>query len=1684
MSGPDAPDAPDAGPAGGAATAAAGAAGVAGAAHAAAGRPRGLSILAEDDDDPMLSAVNLVDVFLVLVVALLTAVATQSRAGGEATAIRHAGRPDMEITVREQGREIRFKGTGSAAEGGGVRAGVAYRLPDGNIVYVPEAGAPPAGTGPSAPSAGPDASAPPAGPGVAAPARPAGGRPMSRRAPMGAGPRAPAAARGGALCRAAAALLCGLALAVAPAAGTEEPAPPGRLGPDSPTVHAARAGQPARGAQASQGARADQASRAARAADAAEAAPPAGTGAGGPADRPAGLLWITGDVTPATRTALVARSAADAGLAFRHLDYPIQGPSALDAAQAAALDCALAEAGMVWVDAPHPSIGTRLRALAGPRLDAWAARHPGRLVWADPAPRPGASGAPGDPGASAAPGGADAAPAAGRIAAYLQAGGADNLRHAAALARAAVDGRPAPALPPPAPWPAQGLYHPDAPGLLADASAMAAWQRTRPALRGLPAVAVLVHRHHFVDGSTAWLDRWLRRFADQGLFAYAAFGQQVDAARLAGLLEADDGAGGRRLHARVLVLHQLVPQAAALQPLFLRWGAPLLATQPYRPGGAAGWESAEDGLPLADVPFYLAQPEGAGATDPVVVVAQADGGRRPELIDRQADAVVGRARRLVALQATPAVDKRLVAMVYNYPPGGSNFGASFLNVPRSLEVVSGRLADAGYAVRALPEADWIAGLQPLLAAYYPGADLRGLLERGQAEALPLARYEALRARLPVAVRERMDAHWGPPERSRWVVEWQGAPAFVIPRLRAGNLAVLPQPPREETLRAGQSPFMHRSKAPLSHHYLATYLWAGQADALIHFGTHGTQEWAPGKSRGLDVHDDAMLPLAEAADHVPVAYPYIVDNLGEALTAKRRGRATLVSHRTPVFSPAGFASRMARMHELMHEWETVGAGPVRQALEKNLAAQFVEHQLHRDLDWSAERIAADFEGFLEVLHPYLDRLAQSSQPQGLAVFGRAPAPELRRKTILQALRRPLIEALGEDIDEAFLIDHAAVADARPARWLEVALRDADAAGALDLRPPPPGAAAAPAGPAASGDAVVRAADFVPNRAARRPIDALALRALALRAQALDALLATEGEMPGLLAALDGRFLEAAYGGDPIRNPDSLPTGRNLTGLDPARLPTRQAYAVAQTVFDDWLKAWRAEHGGAMPQRLALSLWAGETLRHQGILEAQALVALGVRPRWDDSGRPVGVQAVPLAELGRPRVDVLLSVTGSYRDQFPALMALVDRAVDAAAQAEPGNAVARNTAQVAAELRRAGLPAAQADRLAAVRAFGNAPGDYGTGIAEAVQDDGLRREDERLGRLFLQRMSQPYLGGEPVAGVAPGAAAEALGAHLRRADAAVMARSSHLYAMVSSDDPFQYLGGLAAAARSAGRQAPLGLYVSQLQDGDEPATESARRAIALEMQSRYLHPGWLQAQKAEGYAGTLQVLKAVQFAWGWQSVDRDAVRSDHWQSFYEALVQDRHRIGTREWLGSHPQAFAQTLERLVQAVRQGHWQADAATREDLARRYRELTAAAPLAAELPGVRRWAEQGGPAPEAGAAEPPRADAGARVALARPQAAVAPVRPALPARAVPPSPPARAADPDAAVPPAAPRPPVGVLLERQPDPAAPDALPPQLAAMLRILAFLAMALCAAGGAAWQARAGRRVPPGPGRAAA
>jgi cobaltochelatase CobN len=1163
-------------------------------------------------------------------------------------------------------------------------------------------------------------------------------------------------------------------------------------------------------------------------------------------------------------------------------------------------------------------------------------------------------------------------------------------------------------LPDPVPLPLAGLYHPGWPRIETDIAAI----ERLPGSSGT--VAIAINSATVTGDDTGWLDALIASLEQRGLRAYAFYGprQQKD------LFFRMTHAGDRRV-ADAIVNASLVFSPNERKAELERIGVPVLQTLPSLAMDATQWAQSKDGLSQTDIAAYYSPSELAGMTDPMLVSARDAAAGTLQPLPVQIDAVADKAAALLRLQRTPAADRRVAMLVYNYPPGEANFGASFLNVPRSVSNMLAAMKSAGYRTE-LPGADaLIAQVQATMRAYYPtgqGDELQPLLDKGLADAMPLSRYLAWFRSLPVETQRRIESYWGPPEKSTMLRPVAGEPAFVIPRVQFGNVIVLRQPPRFEpgTQVAGKAEqIYHRSAVPLSHGYLATYLWLRTqfgASAVVHVGTHGTVEWSAGKERGLSVQDDPLLVLGD----LPNVYPYIMDNLGEATTAKRRGRATMVSHSTPMFAPAGFRPGVQVMHERMHDWETLSPGPVKTAMERQLTAEFVEQHYDRDLNWTPARIRADFAGFIAVLHPYLDELAQTAQPLGLATFGQAPDAQRRRMTILQILGKPLVEALGEDIDEVFLIDAKSVAGSRPARWVELALTDAQAASAMG----------------------------------KSPAEQRSLLSLAERAQKLDAVLAHNEEIEGLLTALDGRYLKSSYGGDPVRNPDSLPTGRNLYGFDPSRVPTRAAWDTGVAAMDAWIVEHAKAQAGKAPEKIAFTLWAGEASRHQGVLESQAFYAMGVKPRWDEGGRMTGIEIIPASVLKRPRMDVLISVTGSYRDQFPNVMRWLDEAVQqVAALREPGNAVAQHSEAMARKLRSEGASAQEAQRWSTARVFSNEQGSYGAGLEEAVLASDVWKNQQRGGgdaqmaQLYMDRMGHAY--GKGLDGAArPGAYA----GNLMQVDAALMARSSNLYGVLTNDDPFQYLGGIAQAVRQLTGKDPA-LYVQNLRDGSAVRTDTAAGAIAREMQTRYLHPQWIEAQKAEGYSGTLQVLKTAQFLWGWQVTAPQAVRQDQWQSLHDVYVRDKYKLGTREWLeGDNRAAFAQTLERMLDAVRLNYWKPDAATRRELARAYAEAVRATGLRERNAGVQRFAqaELSQPAPSH-----------------QPRPSVEPVVAAAPAPALAP-----AAEPA----PDSPQPVSGLKLE--PTPA--DAPSPKAETIvLRLWVALGAALLVALGALMQWRRGR-----------
>jgi cobaltochelatase CobN len=454
--------------------------------------------------------------------------------------------------------------------------------------------------------------------------------------------------------------------------------------------------------------------------------------------------------------------------------------------------------------------------------------------------------------------------------------------------------------------------------------------------------------------------------------------------------------------------------------------------------------------------------------------------------------------------------------------------------------------------------------------------------------------------------------------------------------------------------------------------------------------------------------------------------------------------------------------------------------------------------------------------------------------------------------------------------------------------------------------------------------------------------------------LDRHLATNNELTALLHGLAGRFILPGAGGDPVRNPD-VPNGRNLFGFEPDKVPTRSAYEAAKESLDSLITDFRNKHAGATPSKLAFSLWSVEAMRHMGITEAQVLHAMGLRPRWDEGGRVIALDIIAASELQRPRIDAVVQVTGAYRDQFESFMRLLAGATERLSKLqEPGNTIAQNTNLAAQSLRKQGLDADSAKRLAAVRVFGNQPGDYGVGLSDAVLDSTAWENDAPLAQQYLSRLQYAY--GTEDWGTTT-AKVNVYAEQLKGVQAAVLSRSSNLYGLLTGDDPYQFLGGLSLAVRHINGASPE-LYISdQRQARGRIAT--AASFLAEEMRTRYLNPQWIKPMQNEGYAGTLEIVDTINNLWGWQALDPSTVRADQWQSMHEVYVMDKYQLDMQRWFEQHnPTAQAQILERMLEAIRKGYWDAAEQTRREIAERWQQL-ADRGVATGAPATREFAQE-----------------------------------------------------------------------------------------------------------------------------
>ncbi len=775
-------------------------------------------------------------------------------------------------------------------------------------------------------------------------------------------------------------------------------------------------------------------------------------------------------------------------------------------------------------------------------------------------------------------------------------------------------------------------------------------------------------------------------------------------------------------------------------------------------------------------------------------------------------------------------------------------------------------------------------------------------ERGEGIPFPVHRYRELFAALPAKVRSEVTARWGDPSADPFV----RGETFHLPALRLGNVAIMIQPARGYHL--DETASYHDPDLVPPHGYLAAYLWLRHefaAHALIHNGKHGNLEWLPGKATALDA---ASYPAALWAE-LPQLYPFIVNDPGEGTQAKRRTGAVIIDHLVPPLTRAETYGPLKDLEALLDEYYAASGMDRRRlaGLRKRILDFTRDIRLDRDIGL----VADEFET-LKRIDTFLCDLKEAQIRDGLHIFGQSPAGRLERDLIVALARVPRGEAAGDGSLIRALADDLKLG-------FDPLTADLGAQWTGPLLPSPQGGGE----PSRTvGDMVEHLEDLATKLVEGRTPDAdwSATRAvLETIEHVIRPRLAASGpnEIASLLLGLDGKFVAPGPSGAPSRGRlDVLPTGRNFYSVDIRAVPTPTAWELGRKSAENLLVRHFQDHG--VPLRaLALSVWGTANMRTGGDDIAQALAFIGARPLWDPASlRISGYEIIPLAKLGRPRVDVTLRISGFFRDAFPAQIALFDkavRAIGALDEPEDQNPIAARMRTDALELMQAGADDRAAALGAGHRVFGSKPGAYGAGL-QGLMDSGSWDSKADLAEAFLNWGQYAY--GANADGTA---ARDRFAARLSDIEAVVHNQDNREHDLLDSDDYYQFEGGLAATAQSLSGRAPAA-YHNDHSRPERPLARTLAEEISRVVRSRVVNPKWIDGVKRHGYKGAFEIIATVDYMFAFAATT-GAVQTHHFDLAFEAFVEDdatRRFIQTSNRFG-----YDELIAKFNEARRRGFW-----------------------------------------------------------------------------------------------------------------------------------------------------------------
>lgn len=1009
------------------------------------------------------------------------------------------------------------------------------------------------------------------------------------------------------------------------------------------------------------------------------------------------------------------------------------------------------------------------------------------------------------------------------------------------------------------------------------------------------------------------------------------------------------------------------------------------------------WEKDKMGMNGGFMAQSIVTPEIDGAIRPYALFGHymdEEGLQHAFAIPERLDVFVETVNNYIELQQKPNSEKKVA--IYYYKGAGQNaLTAGGMEVIPSLYNLLTRLKAEGYTVKNLPASAQELGVMiqrqgAVFGTYAEGA-MAEFMKHAQPAIVTKDAYEGWvkKALRPDKYNEILASDGEFP--GSYLTTDNGA--LAVPRIDLGNIVLLPQ----NAAGKGDNSFkiLHGTEVAPPHAYVASYLWSQYgfgADALIHFGTHGSLEFTPGKQVAL-CHDDWPDRLIGALPHF---YIYSIANVGEGVIAKRRAYAGLQSYLTPPFMESSLRGTYRKLSEAIKVYNQTDPQQVDSRQQASFAVKrlAVAMGIHRDLgldsvltvpyteddivriDNFAEELATEkITGQLYTMGvPYeADRItssvyAMTVDPVAYSLLaldkirGKAVTDAERKKSLfttryLSPARSLVARILAGQVvaDDALVCQVTGITSEQleKARLIDRSLQVPQGMMAMMVGGGKP--ATRPKAENGRGDeakhlgkpstAMMKAAMKGKPTYTKAEIN-LAQAVLEVERTILNVhrykaalLQSPEQEIRSLLNALDGGYTAPSPGGDPIANPNTLPTGRNLFAINAEATPSESAWEKGKKLAENTIEMYRKRHNDSIPRKVSYTLWSGEFIETEGATVAQVLYMLGVEPIRDAFGRVTDLRLIPSEELGRPRIDVVVQTSGQLRDIAASRLFLINRAVEmAAAKDQFENHVAEGVIAAERALTEKGISPKEARELSAYRVFGGVNGSYGTGIQGMVQKGDRWENESEIADVYLNNMGAFY-GSEKDWETVKQFAFEAA---LVNTDAVVQPRQSNTWGALSLDHVYEFMGGMNLAVRHVTGKDP-GAYLSDYRNRNNVRMQEVKEAIGVESRTTIFNPAYIR-EKMKGEAGAAATFaEIVQNTYGWNVMKPKAVDKELWDEIYNIYVKDKFGLGLQAYFEKqNPAALEEITAVMMETARKGMWKASEQQLADIAQLHTQLIA----------------------------------------------------------------------------------------------------------------------------------------------